>query len=128
MDHGNTVSPATRFGTQSRGAYDVVPILFGTRARNSWFRLVVIAKRERRDDTPLRNKQVFAPFSYRGLSARKWDLVVIEGYTGSVPAFIQEVRLAGNFRSPLAVFPRIGQNVVVVILIHCLSRGSQRGR
>lgn len=35
--------------------------------------------------------QVFAPFSYDGLSKRKWDLVVVEGFTGTVPAFIHEV-------------------------------------
>ncbi|CAN0061897.1 unnamed protein product, partial [Pylaiella littoralis] len=39
--------------------------------------------------------QVFAPFSYDGHSDRTWDLVIVEGYTGSVPAFIHEVR-AGN--------------------------------
>ncbi|CAM9590104.1 unnamed protein product, partial [Ectocarpus sp. 12 AP-2014] len=49
--------------------------------------------------------QVFAPFSYDGVSSRKWDLVIIEGYTGSVPAFIHEVR-AGNDN--------------VVVLFYCL--------
>ncbi|CAM9894381.1 unnamed protein product, partial [Scytosiphon promiscuus] len=43
----------------------------------------------------VRTCEVFAPFSYSGLSSRKWNLVVIEGFTGSVPAFIHEVR-AGN--------------------------------
>ncbi|CAN0303924.1 unnamed protein product, partial [Hapterophycus canaliculatus] len=49
--------------------------------------------------------KVFAPFSYNGLSSRKWNLVVIEGFTGSVPAFIHEVR-AGNAE--------------VVVLFYCL--------
>eukprot|EP00752_Nemacystus_decipiens_P008217 g7347.t1 len=40
--------------------------------------------------------QVFAPFSYDGLSSRKWDLVVIEGFMGTVPAFIHEVRAANE--------------------------------
>ncbi|CAN0004889.1 unnamed protein product [Ectocarpus sp. 4 AP-2014] len=43
----------------------------------------------------VRSCEVFAPFSFDGVSSRKWDLVIIEGYTGSVPAFIHEVR-AGN--------------------------------
>ncbi|CBJ31667.1 conserved unknown protein [Ectocarpus siliculosus] len=43
----------------------------------------------------VRSCEIFAPFSYDGVSSRKWDLVIIEGYTGSVPAFIHEVR-AGN--------------------------------
>eukprot|EP00903_Cladosiphon_okamuranus_P017925 g16495.t2 len=49
--------------------------------------------------------QVFAPFSYDRLSSRKWDLVVIEGYTATVPAFIHEVRAA---------------NENVVVLFFCL--------
>ncbi|CAM9671021.1 unnamed protein product [Ectocarpus fasciculatus] len=43
----------------------------------------------------VRSCEVFAPFSYDGVASRTWDLVIIEGYTGSVPAFIHEVR-AGN--------------------------------
>eukprot|EP00904_Undaria_pinnatifida_P011653 jgi/Undpi1/7618/HiC_scaffold_23.g10091.m1 len=48
---------------------------------------------------------VFAPFWYDGLSSRRWDLVLVEGYTGSVPAFIHEVR---------------ARNREVVVLFYCL--------
>ena len=36
--------------------------------------------------------QVFAPFSYDGMSDTLWDLVIIEGYIGSVPTFIRKIR------------------------------------
>ena len=36
--------------------------------------------------------QVFAPFSYDGLSEIQWDLAIIEGYIGSVPTFIRKMR------------------------------------
>lgn len=36
--------------------------------------------------------QVFAPFSYLGLHDVIWDLVIIEGYIGSVPTFVRRMR------------------------------------
>ena len=43
--------------------------------------------------------EVFAPFVYSALGDREWDLVLIEGWTPSVPSFIHAVRRA----SPRAV-------------------------
>ena len=38
--------------------------------------------------------KVFAPFSYAGLttSVARWDLAIVEGWTGPVPRFIASVR------------------------------------
>jgi hypothetical protein len=49
--------------------------------------------------------RIFAPYSYDGLHAHRWDLVVIEGWTGPVPFFIHALRRS---------------NPAVVILYVCL--------
>ena len=38
------------------------------------------------------NVVIFAPFVYEGIQSLHWDLVIIEGWTGPVPMFINEMR------------------------------------
>ena len=38
--------------------------------------------------------QIFAPFSYAGLTDTHWDLAIVEGWTGPVPKFIAALRRA----------------------------------
>lgn len=42
----------------------------------------------------MENVNIFYPFEYRGLHARSWDLVIIEGWFGMINSFIHEVRHA----------------------------------
>ena len=42
--------------------------------------------------------EIFAPYVYSDVHLRKWDLVLIEGWTQSVPSFIHDVR-RGNPRA-----------------------------
>ena len=45
----------------------------------------------RQQDIPI-NVDIFAPFSYASLKEVSYDLVIIEGYIGTVPNFIQAIR------------------------------------
>ena len=40
----------------------------------------------------MQNVSIFAPFVYASLNAHRWDLVIIEGWIGPVPQFINEMR------------------------------------
>ena len=44
--------------------------------------------------------QVFAPFSYAGLGAVAWDVLIIEGWAGPVPRVIQRLREASQCEPP----------------------------
>ena len=59
--------------------------------------------------------EVFSPFNYDALTARQWDIVVIEGWFTQIHAFIHEVRRTSAAARPVVLYvaaaiPGLGDN------------------